>query len=117
MDIEELRNYCLRKKGVSEDFPFDEDTLVFKVMNKIFCLTSLTPPFTINLKCDPERAVELREKYEEVQPGFHMNKTHWNTVDMEGTLNDKFIMELIDHSYNMVVAGLTKKNKEYLKKL
>ena len=117
MDIENIREYCLRKKGVSEGFPFDEDTLVFKVMGKMFALTSLTPPLSINLKCDPERAVELREEHEEITPGYHMNKTHWNTVDLNGTLRTNFVKELIDHSYELVVNSLPKKVKEELERL
>ena len=80
MNLEIIREYCLKKKGVTEELPFDEDSPVYKVMGKIFCISSLTPPFTINLKCDPEKAVELREEHEEIQPGYHMNKLHWNTV-------------------------------------
>jgi predicted DNA-binding protein (MmcQ/YjbR family) len=114
MDLEFLRKYCLAKKGVTDEFPFDEDTLVFKVMNKMFLLTDINLPISINLKCSPEKALELRESYEEIQPGYHMNKTHWNTVRIDGTLKDKFILELIDDSYTLVVSGLTKKLREEL---
>ena len=121
MNIEQLRNYCLKKKGVTEDFPFDETTLVFKVLGKLFALTSLsgweqnTP--SINLKCDPEYAQELRAEYSSIQPGFHMNKKHWNTVQIHGgELHPKLIFELIDHSYNMVVKGMTKTQRDALKK-
>lgn len=117
MNIEELREYCLLKKGVTESFPFDETTLVFKVMNKIFALTDLEDKFGVNLKCNPEKAIDLREKYPEVIPGYHMNKKHWNTVNIEGSLTDKLIEEWIDHSYNLIVDSLTKKLKEELKKL
>ena len=117
MDIEIIRNHCIKMKGVTEGFPFDEDTLVFKVMNKMFCLTNLTPPLSINLKCDPEIAIELREKYEEVLPGYHMNKMHWNTIKVDGRLNDSNIIEWIDDSYNLVVNRLTKKEKEKLERM
>lgn len=114
MDIEKVRKHCLKKKGVTEGFPFNEDTLVFKVMSKMFCLASLTPPISINLKCDPELALELREKYEAVTPGYHMNKAHWNTVMLNGGVSDKEIKKWIDHSYNLVAKSLKKKEKEVL---
>ena len=111
MDVESFRNECLARKGVSESFPFDDKTLVFKVMGKMFALLSLdAEPPRANLKCDPLRAVELREAYpEDVLPGYHMNKQHWNTVILEGGLGDGLLRELIDHSYELVVAGLPKK--------
>lgn len=112
MNIEDFRIYCLSKAGTEECLPFDEHTLVFKVMGKMFALTSLNSAyFTVNLKCNPDRALELRELHDEVQPGYHMNKKHWNTVDFEGTLKMSMLKELIDHSYNLVVKGLTKKLK------
>ncbi|PKL87178.1 MAG: MmcQ-like protein [Ignavibacteriae bacterium HGW-Ignavibacteriae-2] len=114
MDLEFLRHYCLKKKGVSESLPFDESTLVFKVMNKIFCLTDIDNPISINLKCEPEKALELRERYEEIKPGYHMNKKHWNTVELNGSLKKNFIIELVDHSYDLVVKGLTKKELKAL---
>lgn len=118
MNIEDFRIYCLSKPGTEECLPFDQDTLVFKVMGKMFALTSLdSEVFTVNLKCDPDRAVELREEHPEVQPGYHMSKVHWNTVNFEGRLKNAFLRELIDHSYEMVVKGLTKKLKEELKGL
>jgi len=117
LNIEEYRNYCLRKKGVTEEFPFDENVLVFKVMGKIFALTNLNEFETINLKCDPEEAVQLRERFDAVQPGYHMNKKHWNTILLDGSVPDKYIFQWIDHSYEMVVEGLTKKLKEELGKL
>ncbi len=119
MDIEAFREYCLSKKGVTEGFPFDEKTLVFKVMNKMFALAGLEHnPSTANLKCDPERSIELRETYpDDVQPGYHMNKKHWNTVLLEGELSDKMMLELIDHSYDLVAAKLKKADKEVLKNL
>ncbi len=115
MNLESLRKYCLKKRGVTEGFPFDDETLVFKVGNKIFCLINITPPWKTNLKCDPEKAIELREEFEEIIPGYHMNKKHWNTIDLNGTLNDSLIKELIDDSYSLVFAGLPKKIRESLK--
>ena len=118
MNIEEYRNYCLAKKGVTEEFPFDEVTLVFKVMGKMFALTGLNSDvFSVNLKCDPDWAIELRETYSEVQPGYHMNKKHWNTVSFEESLSDDFLEKLIDHSYDLVVAKLKKADREFLKSL
>lgn len=117
MNIEQIREYCIMKKGVTEDFPFDEETLVFKVMGKIFLLASLESiPLQINLKCDPEKVVELREEYEAVQPGYHMNKKHWNTIVVDGSVSIKKIFEWIDDSYNLVVAGLKKSDIKMLKK-
>jgi predicted DNA-binding protein (MmcQ/YjbR family) len=106
VNIEELREYCLSKKGVSESFPFDETTLVFKVMDKMFALTDLEGDLSINLKCDPDLANELREKYPVVLPGYHMNKKYWNTVIIDGSIPDRLIMEWIDHSYDMVISKL-----------
>lgn len=117
MDLETFRKYCLSKKGVSEGFPFGEDTLVFKVMGKIFAITSFEQPLSVNLKCDPEKAVELRERYEDVQPGYHMNKKHWNTVNFEGEISVRELNEMTDHSYELVVSSLTKKLKEELLRL
>ena len=117
MDIEKLREYCLKKKGVTEGFPFGEDVLVFKVMGKMFCLANLKPPLSVNLKCDPEKAIELREEYSFVRPGYHMNKKLWNTVDLDGVVNPKMLYGWIDDSYELVVATLTKKLKEELKNL
>lgn len=118
MNIEDLSNYCLAKPGVEDCFPFDEQTLVFKVMGKMFAASGLhrIPP-TVNLKCDPEKAIELRETHEQITAGYHMSKKHWNTIEIEAGLSDKFITELIDHSYDLVVSKLTKKNKEILKQL
>lgn len=112
MDIETLRNFCLDKPAVTESFPFGEDTLVFKVGGKIFLLTGLAAGNSFNVKCDPERAIELREQYHEVQPGYHMNKRWWNTVYTDGRLTDKQLYEMIDHSYQLVVNRLPKKNRE-----
>ena len=114
MDIEAFRTYCLSKKATTEELPFDENTLVFKVMNKIFALTDIELFQSINLKCDPELAIELREKYDSVLPGYHMNKKHWNTVMMDGRIPDNMIHDWIDHSYNLVVDGLSKANKDEL---
>lgn len=108
MNIEEFREYCISKPGVTEDFPFDANTLVFKVMGKMFALTDLVDEFSLNLKCDPERAIELREQFPAIRPGYHMNKAHWNTIMMDGSLNQKLILELIDHSYQLVVDKLPK---------
>jgi predicted DNA-binding protein (MmcQ/YjbR family) len=113
--IEELRDYCIAKKGVIEDFPFDEETIVFKVGGKMFALANIDDFDGINLKCDPAKAVELREQYEAIQPGYHMNKKHWNTLEMDGSLPVKLIKELIDHSYDLVVASLPKKDQLKLK--
>jgi predicted DNA-binding protein (MmcQ/YjbR family) len=109
MDIEKLRDFCLSKPEVTESFPFDEETLVFKVYGKIFVLTDLTGDLSINIKCDPELAIELRERYPAVQPGYHMNKTHWNTVIIDGSVPEKLLKEWIDHSYWLVVSQLSKK--------
>jgi predicted DNA-binding protein (MmcQ/YjbR family) len=115
MNIEQFREYCLAKKGASEDFPFDEVTLCLRVMGKIYALTGLdSEHFTVNLKCDPDYAIELREKYPEVQPGWHMNKKHWNTVDFEGGLDAQTLRHLVDHSFDQVVKTLKKAEKEAL---
>ena len=115
MNIETLRDYCLMKPGVAETLPFGPDTLVFKVLDKMFLLVGLNKPESFNVKCDPERAVSLREEYEEVQPGYHMNKTHWNTVFMNGRLTDSQLKAMVDHSYELIVAGLPKSKQELLK--
>jgi len=118
MHIEAFRDYCLSKKGVTEGFPFDQVTLVFKVMGKMFAIASLDriPP-QANLKSDPERALELRESYDgRILPGFHMNKTHWNTLHLE-QLPEPLICELIDHSYDLIVASLPKKTQRSLEEL
>ncbi|NHA07615.1 MmcQ/YjbR family DNA-binding protein [Mucilaginibacter sp. HC2] len=115
MNIEELRDYCLQKPGVTEGFPFGEDTLVFKVSGKLFLLIGLENGNRFNVKCEPELAVDLRERYSEVQPGYHMNKKMWNTVYMDGSLTHKQLCEMIDHSYDQVVLGLSKKLQAELK--
>ncbi|HEY6952678.1 MAG TPA: MmcQ/YjbR family DNA-binding protein [Bacteroidota bacterium] len=110
MDIDIIRDYCLKKgNNVREDMPFGEDVLVFKVGGKIFLLTRLLArPLSINLKCDPAKALELREQYESVSPGYHMNKKYWNTVVLDGKIPAKEIFAMIDHSYDEVVKGLRK---------
>lgn len=115
MNVEELREYCISKKGVTESFPFDEVTLVFKVGNKMFALTNLDGEPSVNLKCDPERAIELREQFPSIIPGYHMNKVYWNTIFMDGTVSDKLLKELIDYSYNLILDSLPKaKRKDIL---
>jgi predicted DNA-binding protein (MmcQ/YjbR family) len=120
MNIEQLRDYCLNKKGVTEDFPFDQNTLVFKVLGKMFALFPLEKwekgEGSDNLKCEPEYALELRETYESITAGWHMSKTHWNSLYIyKGELQPKLVCELIDHSYDMVVKGMTKKMRQELK--
>jgi len=117
MNIETLREYCLSKKGTTEEFPFDETTLVFKVLDKMYALTDLEADLMVNLKCNPEKAIELREQYACVKPGYHMNKKHWNTILINGTVSDEKIYTWIDDSYNLVIANLTRKQKEELKNL
>lgn len=103
MNVEELRDYCLLKEGVEECFPFDNETLVFKVYGKMFLLCSLEKnPISFNAKCNPDKAIELREQYMSIRPGYHMNKTHWNTIECDGSISKKLILELIDHSYELV---------------
>lgn len=107
MDIETLREYCLRHKGVKEEFPFGNNTLVFKVSGKIFLLVSLDQaPLQFNAKCDPEQAEALRERYPAVLPGYHMNKKHWNTIVVDGSLGEKMLREIIDDSYRLVLQSL-----------
>lgn len=122
MNIEQLRDFCISKKGVTEHFPFDDVTLVFKVMNKMFALVGLhqweSGDQKINLKCNPEKANELRVDYEGISAGFHMNKKHWNTVLVNNSdVSDQLVFQLIDHSYDLVVQGLTKKAKAELENL
>ena len=117
MNIQHIREHCRKKKGVTEEFPFNEYTLVFKVMGKMFLLASLDRiPLQINLKCDPEKAIELREEYESVQPGYHMSKKHWITIVINGSIQGQKIFKWIDHSYNLVVAGLKKSDLSILRK-
>ncbi len=113
MDIHQFYEFCLAKPGVTEHFPFDEDTLVFKVGGKMFALSSLSEWENnrpgVNLKCDPDRAEELRAAYDGITPGYHMSKIHWNTVSINRDVPDKMVRELIDHSYELVLGSLTKK--------
>ena len=111
MDIESLREYCLAKPSVVETLPFGNETLVFKVGDKIFLLTSLSGSGSFNVKCDPEKAVSLREEFDEVIPGYHMNKKHWNTVSMRGKLTDRQLKDMIDQSYDLIVKSLSKSKK------
>ncbi len=116
MNLETIRNYCLQKRGkITEEFPFDDQVLVFKVNGKMFLLTSVNEhPISLNLKCDPAFALELRERYEAVQPGYHMNKKHWNTVTLDGSIPPTEIFKMIDHSHEQVVKGLKKSQREKL---
>ena len=111
MNIESFREYCLSKKAVSESFSFDKTALVLKVLDKMFALTDLENEFSISLKCNPEEAILLREKYEAVKGAYHFNKKHWNSVLIDGSISDKEIKEWIDDSYNLVVSKMTKKNR------
>jgi predicted DNA-binding protein (MmcQ/YjbR family) len=103
MDIVSLREYCIGKKGATESFPFGDDTLVFKADGKIFALVNLDDELSINLKCDPILAIDLRERYTSVTPGYHMNKKHWNTVLLDGSIPDKEVFSWIDHSYDLII--------------
>lgn len=115
MNTEEFRNYCLAKPHTIECFPFDQSTLVFKVGGKMYALCGLDrPDFKVNLKCEPEKAMNLRERYQEVSPGYHMSKKHWNTIDFGKSLSDQLLKELIDHSYSLVYNSLSKKKKTEL---
>ncbi len=115
MTLDSLRDYCLNKPGVTEELPFGPDALVFKVAGKMFALTSLgSERFSVNLKCDPETAQELRATYDAVLPGYHMNKVHWNTILLNGPLSDALVRGWIDDSYTLVVASLTKKQQTSL---
>ncbi len=115
MELDEIHAYCLQLPGVSEDFPFDEHTLVFRVMGKIFLLTNLEAyPSRINLKCDPTLAITLREQHPAVQPGYHMSKKHWNTVTLDGSVPASTMRDWIDHSYTLVASGLKKADRDLL---
>ena len=115
MNLESFREYCLTKFGATEDTPFGDDVLVFKVGGKMFGLASLDEvPTTVNLKCDPDLALELRDRYEEVQPGYHMSKKHWNTVELEGGIPEAELRKMIDQSYELVVRGLSKAARKKL---
>lgn len=117
MNIEEFRTYCLSKHCVSESLPFGPDTLVYKVLDKIFALAPLDESFSFNVKCDPELAVDLRERYHCVQPGYHMNKKMWNTIRVDGSVNDSLLRHWIDHSYDEVVRKMSRKEQDALKLL
>src|SRR2546430_16264894 len=107
MDLAEFREYCLTKPGATEDTPFGPDVLVFKVGGKMFALAAFDAvPTTVNLKCDPDLALDLRDRYEQVRPGYHMNKKHWNTVEIEGSIPEAELRKMIDHSYDLVVKSL-----------
>lgn len=116
MYLDDFYEYCLAKNGVTEHFPFDKDTLVFKVGSKMFALSSLTEwekeTPAVNLKCDPIKAIDLREQYEGIEPGWHMSKVHWNTIKINEDVPDNLLKELIDHSYELVFASLPKKERE-----
>ena len=115
MNIEELREFCISKKGVTESLPFGSETLVFKVMDKVFLLTGMeNNPLEFNVKCDPEKASKLRERYSCVKPGFHMNKKHWNTIIADDSVSIKSLHEWITDSYNLVILGLSKKDQQKL---
>lgn len=115
MNIEEIRKYCLEKKGVTEGFPFGETALVFKVSGKIFCMADLEGELSVNLKNKPEKNLELREMYAAIGPGYHMNKKHWNTVEINDSIPDPIIKQLIDQSYELVVMGLSQIKQKELK--
>jgi predicted DNA-binding protein (MmcQ/YjbR family) len=113
MDLESFREYCLKKRGASEDTPFGEDVLVFKIDGKMFTLAPLDEiPATANLKCDPDLALELRDRYEQVRPGYHMNKRHWNTVEIDSGIPDAELRKMIDHSYELVVKRLRRAKRK-----
>lgn len=112
MDIIAFRDFCMKKDQTSESFPFDQNTLVFKVAGKMFALCDVDEFESINLKCNPERAIELRTLHPEITPGYHMNKAHWNTIDMHGHLSDAMIVDMINHSYELVVLSLPKRVRE-----
>jgi predicted DNA-binding protein (MmcQ/YjbR family) len=117
MDLEFFREYALKKKGTTESQPFGDDVIVYKVAGKIFMMMNFETPFQISLKCDPELAIELREKYSAIRPAFHMNNKHWNMIDADGSVPVNEILKMIDHSYELVVSKLTKKEVEKLEKL
>ena len=115
MNIETFREYCLSKPFATEDTPFGPDNIVFKVEGKMFALASLDEvPSAVNLKCDPDLALELRDRYAQVRPGYHMNKKHWNTVELDGVIPEKEIRKMVDHSYDLVVRSLPKARREKL---
>jgi len=118
MDLAQFREYCLSKPRATEGTPFGADVLVFKVRGKMFALAALEEvPTTVNLKCDPDLALELRDRYEQIQPGYHMNKKHWNTVEIESGIPDAEVREMIDHSYELVTQSLSKAERKKIKEL
>lgn len=113
IELEDVREYCLLLPEVTEGYPFGEDHLVFKVKDKMFCLMSLEAfPSTMNLKCEPDRAIELREQYDGIAPGYHMNKKHWNTLTLDGSIPDDVVLDLVRHSFDRVVKGLKKSERD-----
>lgn len=115
INLDTLKKYCAQKPGTSETYPFGEDTLVFKVLGKMYALTNVdSDQLSINLKCDPDWAMILRQHYAAVKPGYHMNKKHWNTVEIDSSIPDDEVFEMIDHSYRLVVKGLKKADREKL---
>ncbi len=116
MDMEQLQEYCMAKPGAEETLPFGPDTLVYKVAGKVFLLAGLdASPLQFNAKCDPEKAIELREQYACVLPGYHMNKKHWNTIVVDGSVSDRLLKQWIDHSYELVFNSLPKNARDQLK--
>src|SRR3989454_5408936 len=114
MDLESFREYCLTKTGATEGAPFGETVVVFKVGGKMFALAALDEiPATVNLKCDPDLALELRDRYEQVQPGYHMNKKHWNTVEIGSGVPEAELRKMIEHSYDLVVRALPKAQRDH----
>jgi predicted DNA-binding protein (MmcQ/YjbR family) len=114
MNAELIREYCLKKKEVTESFPFNDTALVFKVHGKMFLLLSLETSLSLSLKCDPEKAINLRERYSSVIPGYHFNKKHWNTIYIDGSIDEKLIFDWIDHSYELVIRKFPKSIRELL---
>lgn len=113
--LEDIRICCLQKKETTEGFPFDEDTLVFKVNGKMFALMNLTGPLSVNLKCNPNKSIQLREEYLWIKPAYHMNKTHWNTLELDEDFDPQLLFELIDHSYELVIQTMPKRDQNRLK--
>ena len=113
INLKKIKEYCFKKPGTFEDFPFDQSTLTFKIVNKMYALANIdSQPLRINLKCDPHLSLDLRQKYEQVIPGYHMNKKHWNTIIIDGVIPDKEIFNLIDLSYNLVFISLKKTERD-----
>lgn len=111
MNIEQLREYCLSKKATTECFPFDATTLVFKVAGKMFAVTSLDRPDCVSMKCNPEYALELRERYQAIEGAYHFNKKYWNQIHFNKDVDDTLLLQLIDHSYDEVLKTFTKKQR------